>query len=194
MFWNWLLKYSSFLVTGVVSFIVGVLLHRLTTKSAHLIYYTSNPQWVPIPPPQGQPPIAPIGTFALFLWNQGKAPARNVHIGHFWLPANSVYPDIPREIVNTPGGGVAIRFPIVPPRTLATISYLFFGVFTLENILSYVGSEDGPAKHVPVMLQRIFPKWVLAVIQILFFAGLWVAINALWSLIKVLWTVYYAAR
>ena len=194
MFWDWLLKYASFLVTGVVSFVVGLLLNRATTKSADLIYYRSNPQWVTIPPQEGQRPLDPIGNFTLFLWNQGKAPARNVHIGHFWLPANNVYPDIPREIVKTPGGGVAIRFPIIPPRTLITISYLFFGVHTVENILSYVGSEDGPGKHIPVMLQRIFPKKVLVLIQILLFAGLWVAINASWSLIKFLWAVYYLGK
>jgi hypothetical protein len=191
MFWEWLLKYSSFLVTGVVSFVVALLLHRITSRSADLIYYTSNPQWVILPPVAGQPPIAPIGTFSLFLWNQGKAAAKDVHIGHYWLPANNVYPDIPREIVNTPGGGVALRFPLVPPRTLVTISYLFFGVYATENILSYVGSEDGPGKHIPVMLQRIFPRWALVVIQILLFAGVWVAVNALWSLAKFLWTVYY---
>ena len=194
MFWDWLFKYASFLVTGVVSVIAGLLLHRVTTKRADLIYYRSNAQWVTLPPQQGQPAIPPIGTFTLFLWNQGRAPARNVHIGHFWLPANNVYPDIPRDIVKTPGGGIALRFPIVPPRTLVSISYLFFGVHTLETILSYVGSEDGPGKHIPVMLQRVFPKWALVVIQILFFAGLWVAINALWSLIKFLWAVYYLGK
>lgn len=139
MFWDWLLRYSSFLATGAVSFFVGYLLYRITTKSSDLIYYISQPQWVTLPPPQGQQPIAPIGTFTLFLWNQGKAPAREVHIGHFFLPANNVYPDIPREIVNTPGGGVAIRFPVLPPRTLISISYLFLGPHTAQTILSYAG-------------------------------------------------------
>ena len=42
MFWAWLLKYSSFLVTGVVSFIVGYVLYRLTARRSDLFYYTSH--------------------------------------------------------------------------------------------------------------------------------------------------------
>ena len=152
MFLAWLLKYSSFLITGVVSLLVGWLLDRLTTKTARLIYYTSHTQWVALPPQQGQPPLQPIGTFTLFLWNQGKAPSKEVHIGHFWLPANNVYPDIPRQVNATPGGGVAMRFPIVPPRTLISISYLYFGSSTVDQIVSYVGSEDAiAAECLPVL-------------------------------------------
>jgi hypothetical protein len=191
MFWTWLLKYSSFLATGVVTFIVGYLLNRVTEKKADLIYYTSHPQLV-IPPQQpGQQAVGPIGTFTLFLWNQGKAPARDAHIGHFFLPAHNVYPDIPREVVNTPGGGYAIRFPVIPPLVLVSISYLFLGAFEVNQILSYLGSESGAAKHIPVMLQRIFSPWVLNALRLLLLLGLWVAVNACWSLIKVLWVIYY---
>jgi hypothetical protein len=192
MFWDWLLKYSSLFITGLVSFVTGYLLYRISTRRSSLIYYTSQPQWVSLAPQQGQQPLAPIGTFTLFLWNQGKAPAREVHIGHVFLPANNVFPDIPRDVVNTPGGGVAMRFPIFPPRTLVSISYLFFGVFSVENILSYVGWEDGLARRIPVMLQRVFPKWALASFVVIYVAGLWVAVNAVWSLVRFLWSVYYA--
>jgi hypothetical protein len=191
MFWDWLLKYSPLLVTGAVSLVVGLILHRLTTKTADLIYYTSHVQYVPIPPQQGQQQQGPIGTFTLFIWNNGGAPARDLHVGHVFLPANNVYPDIPRNIVNTPGGGVAIQFPILPPKTLVSISYLFFGVFAVENILSYVGWEEGTAKRIPVMLQRIWPKWLQYIVRVLFFAGLWVAVNAAWSLVRFLWLAYY---
>ena len=191
MFWDWLLRYSSFLVTGAVSLLVGYLLHRITTRNSDLIYYTSQPQWVTLPPPPGQPAIPPIETFTLFLWNQGKAPAREVHVGHYYLPANNVYPDIPRENVDTPGGGKAIRFPVVPPGTLLNISYLSFGVVPVQNIVSYVGSEDGAAKQIPVMLQRIWGPWVLRFVEVLMLLGLWVGINAFWSLVKFLWVAYY---
>jgi hypothetical protein len=102
-----------------------------------------------------------------------------------------VFPDIPREELVTPGGGKAIRFPVLPPKTLIIISYLTFGIFTVEQILSYVGSEQGLAKRIPVMLQRIWPPWVLKLVYALLVLGLWVALNALWSLIMHLWSVYY---
>src|SRR5690242_7409683 len=118
MFWVWLLKYSSFLETGAVSFLVGYALYRLTNKRSDLISYTSHLQWVTIPAPQGQPPTPPIGTFTLFLWNAGRAPAKDVQVGHNWLPASNVYPDLPRQIDQTPGGGFVLRFASIPPRTV----------------------------------------------------------------------------
>jgi hypothetical protein len=197
MFWDWMLKYSSLLVTAAISFFSAWLLHKLTTKNPDLVYYASQPQWVVPPLPQSataQPaaPIPPIGTFTLFLWNQGRAPAKNVHVGHFWLPPQNVYPDIPRDQVPTPSGGVAIRFPVIPPKTLISISYMFFNVFTVNQIVSYVGSEEAAAKHIPVMLQRVFPKWFNRALVVLVVAGIWVAINLVLSLIKLLWITYYA--
>lgn len=193
MFWAWLLKYSSFLLTGVVSLIVGYILNRIQTREAHLVYYTSHAQWVTLPAQPGAAAVGPIGTFALFLWNPGKAPAHEVHVGHVsFLPSNNVYPDIPREIVTTPGGGVAVRFAVIPPKTLVTISYLYFGVLTVEQIISYVGWEGGTAKRIPVILQRVWPKWYIATLWALMLAGLWVVVNAVLSLIEFLWRVYYA--
>lgn len=88
MFWAWLLRYSSFLITGVVSVVTGYILHRLTTKYVDLIYYYGHVQWVlpPIQPPPAQPQH--VGTFSLFLWNNGEAAAKNVRVGHYnFLPA-----------------------------------------------------------------------------------------------------------
>lgn len=191
MFWAWLLKYSSFLITGVVSLIVGYILHKLTTRQAELVYYTSHAQWVTLPPIGDAQAVGPIGTFALFLWNPGKAPAKDVHVGHYLLPANNVFPDIPRETVALPGGGQAMKFPVIPPKTQVSISYLYFGVMTVEQIISYVGWEGGTAKRLPVILQRVWPKWYVTSMWVLFLAGVWVLLNGILSLIEFLWSVYY---
>ena len=201
MFWNWLLKYSSFFITGAVTFAGSWLLWRFTTRFPDLIYYTSHQQLVTLQPPQAQPgqpqpPAIGVLTFTLFLSNKGKAPARNVHVGHFLPapPAHDVYPDIPRAVVNTPGGGSAIRFDVFPAKTLVTISYLYFGPLGAQNIISYVGSEEGAAKQIPAMLQRIWPQWWINVLRVLVILGLWVAVNAAWSLIRFLWLTYYLHR
>ena len=191
MFWLWLLKYSSFLITGVVSLIVGYVLHKLTTREAALVYYTSHIQWVSLPNPQNAQQATTIGTFTLFLWNPGKAPARDVHVGHYFLPANNVYPDIPRQTTQMPGGGHAIVFPAIAAKTQVNISYLFFGVFSIEQILSYIGFEGGSAKRIPVILQRVWPKWFLTFGWATLVLGLWVWVNLTLTLIKFLWSVYY---
>jgi hypothetical protein len=191
MFWAWLLKYSSFFITGVVSFIVSYIVYRLTNRFSDLIYYTSHPAWVTLPPQQNVAAVGPMGTFTLFLWNPGRAPARDVHVGHFWLPANNVYPDIPRNITQTAGGGWAIQFPVIPPKTAVSISYLYFGPHSVEQIVSYVGWEEGSAKRIPVILQRVWPKWFNVTALIVLLAGMWVVVNVLFSLIKYLWIVYH---
>ena len=191
IFWAWFLKYSAFLGSGLVSILVAWYIDRFITRRPKLIFYTSHPQWVALPPLQGQQNFPPIGAFSLFLWNQGKAPAREVHVGHFYLPACNVYPDVPRETVQLPGGGTAIRFPTLPPRTLITVSYLIFGNFTVESVISYVGSEEGVGQRIPVMLQRVFPPWGIKVAYVVMFLGSWVLLNAIFSLIHYLWVTFY---
>lgn len=192
LFWAWLLKYSALLTSALLSVLVAWYIDRFIARRAKLVFYTSHPQWVALPPPaQGQPGVAPIGTFSLFLFNQGKAPAREAHVGHYFLPAYNVYPDIPRDVVQTPGGGTAIRFAIIPPRLLITISYLIFGDFNIENVISYVGSEEGAAQRIPVVLQRVFPPWAIKLTYIVMFLGTWVLLNASFSLVHYLWVTFY---
>jgi hypothetical protein len=191
MFLPWLLKYSSFFITGVVTFAVTWLADRFIARRAALICYTSHQQYVTLVPAKGQPPIQPIGTFTLFLWNQGKAPSKEVHVGHYWLPAHNVYPDIPRTFEKLPGGGVAIRFATIPPKVLISISYLHFGVQPMEQILSYIGSEEGAAKRVPVLLQRIWPAWWNKSVIAIFFLGFWTLLTGILSLIQLLRRFYY---
>jgi hypothetical protein len=188
MFWNWLLKYSSLLVTAFLSLIVGWVLHVLTTRRADLIHYLGHEQWVRTTPPD-QPPQM-VGTVTLFIFNQGKAPAKNVYVGHAWLPAHSIYPDIPSQISDLPGGGKAIHFPVVPSRTLISISYLLFPPANTGSFLQYVGSEDGAAKRIPVMLQRVWPNWFNRTALMLMLGGIWVAINIVVSLVVFLWKAY----
>jgi MFS family permease len=88
-------------------------------------------------------------------------------------------------------GGWSIRFPVIPPKTLVSISYLFFGTFTVDQIISYVGWEEGRAKRIPVILQRVWPKWFNATLWIILICGIWVLVNAVFSLIKFLWLVYH---
>lgn len=194
MVWEWLLRYSSHLLTGIISFLVALLVHRITSRTSELIYYVSQQQWVSllVPGAAGAPPNRiNVGTFTLFLQNLGKAPARDVYVGHFFLPSQSVFPDIPRSEQPLPGGGRAIVFPVIPPKTLISITYLLNNPLPIEQIVAYVGSEAGHAAHIPVILQRLFPKPVLWLVWVIMFLGTWVLVNFVISLIEFLAAVYY---
>jgi len=189
IFWAWFLKYSAFFGSGVASICVAWFVDRFITRRPNLICYNTHPQVVVLP---NQPPV-PIETFSLFIYNQGKAPAREVHVGHFALPpAHNVFPDIPRQIVQTPGGGHAIHFAVIPPRVLITISYLIVGTFlSVEQVVAYVGSEEGAAERVPVIFQRLFPKWVRSLFILMEVLGAWVLLNLAFNLIHFLWVTFY---
>ncbi len=146
LLWPWLLKYSSLLMTGAITFVVSYILHRVNTKRSALIFYTSHLQFVPLPnPPLPVPGQAQaiqqapnmVGTFTLFIYNDGKATAKNVQVGHFVQPfVHSVFPDIPRIDGKTPGGGWLMRLEFIPPKTMVTITYLTNGIFNVDQVLS----------------------------------------------------------
>lgn len=195
IFWAWFLKYSAFVGSGVASIVVAWFVDKFIARRPKLICYNSQPQLVAVPPqpnPPNQPPIA-VETFSLFIYNQGKAPAREVHVGHFASPpAHNVIPDIPRQIVQTPGGGHAIRFPVIPQGVLITISYLIVGNFlTVEQVVAYVGFEEGVAQRVPVIFQRVFPAWVRKLFVLMEILGAWVLLNLTINLIHYLWVTFY---
>jgi hypothetical protein len=186
MSFNWLSAHDYLFARALMDLVVGVLLYRFTTSRPKLTYYISHTPWIRMNPPQQQVPPAPgplalppqnayIGAGSLFLWNGGKLAAQQVEIGHYGaLPFYGVLPDVQRNVVNLPGGGVVIQFPHVPPKTLITISYLFHLPATgVQDLISYVRSEDGPAERIPVALLRVFPKWVQVILFILIFGGLW---------------------
>jgi hypothetical protein len=180
LLWN----YRTEIVKAVLTLLTGWLLTRLTNKSAHLIAYLSHLQTVNFPA-QGQAPGVVVQTFSLFLWNQGKASAKDVQVLHNILPAHNVYPDLPRNTIQTPGGGTAIHFPSIPPKVLVTISYLVF-LPVNQQIISAVTYEHGPAHFIPVNLQRVFPKPVQYALAFLVICGAYTVIGWLWTLLTFL--------
>jgi hypothetical protein len=164
----------------VVQFIVAVaagwLIHRLTTRNAQLVSYMSHVQSVTIPA-QAQVQRTNVSTFSLFLWNQGNAPAKHVEVGHYFLPDHSVYPDVARTNVSTPGGGTAIQIHAIPPKVLVVITYLLLNISPATPVVSHVNYDLGPARLIQVNLQRIFPKWLSISFAILAFLGIYTLVG-----------------
>jgi hypothetical protein len=131
----------------------GWLIHRLTTKTADLISYMSHVQTVTLPA-HGATPALTVNTFILFLWNQGKAAARDVQVLHHFLPAHNVFPDVQRNTIATPAGGTILNFPSIPPK-------LCFGVSVrlIDNIpLRIARSGSQRSSHVALAGQFVEPR------------------------------------
>lgn len=189
---SWISAYGYLLVKAVIGLIVGILLFRFTTGKSKLIYYVSHTPWIQVNLPN-QPQATYLGAGTLFLWNGGKAPALQVEVGHYLpLPPYGILPAVQYNVIPLSNGGTLIEFPHVPPKTLITISYLFqLPATSVEHLISYVRSREGPAQRIPVALLRVFPKPILFLLFSFTLIGLWVATNELWNLVEHLWKTYH---
>jgi len=110
------------------------------------------------------PPVASdfgVYTHALVIVNGGRAPARNVRIGHVaFLQNYHVSPKLDYSIEPVKDSGDDIVFPILRPKEQVTVSYLYFEPVTPDQIHTYVKSDEGLAKNIAMLPVRRFPKWL----------------------------------
>jgi hypothetical protein len=113
-----------------------------------------------------------VNTHSVIIKNAGRKVARNVRLGHNFLPNIYVYPDVAYEVRDLPGGGKEIVFPTLVPKKEVTVNYLYFAPVTWEKINTHVESDDGPAKVITVLLQPQAKPWLVRVIWALLVIGL----------------------
>ena len=75
-------------------------------------------------------------------------------------------------------------------RTLApgeqlTISYLYLGPTTVQNINAGVKYDQGIAKPTPMLLQRQYPKWWTVLAAAIFLAGIIAVVYLFYELAQV---------
>ena len=172
----------------IVIFFLGMLINHLTENREKLISYIgyiSSHKLDPIG--ESKIPII-IHAHSVIIRNNGKKAAKNVRLGHNFLPSINVHPDTEYSIKDLPGGGKEIFFPTLIPKKEVTISYIYFPPVTWNNINTHIESDEGPAKNVTGLLQTQ-PKpivlkafWVLVIIGIV--ATLYVAVEIVKWLIK----------
>jgi len=137
------------LLLWVVPFFAGPLVQRLFEKRTRLISYVLHPSGVLIHPPDANP--LQIHFHAIVIKNDGRKPATNVRIGHALLPDHSIFPDVQRSIVDLPGGGKEILFPVLVPTEQITIQYLYFAPLQWQQLNTNIKSDEGPAKILNVL-------------------------------------------
>jgi hypothetical protein len=108
--------------------------------------------------------------------NSGKLPAKNVRLGHAFLPDYIVIPNTKYEVTNLAAGGKDISFPVLVPYEQITVSYLYYAPTTYQSINTYVKSDEGLAKVINVIQAPSYSQWQKAIIYVLLFIGSWTSV------------------
>jgi|TARA_B100000315_G_scaffold83731_1_gene76769 hypothetical protein len=126
-----------------------------------------------------------VYTHSLVIRNAGKLAANNVRLGHYAMPPDfHISPAIEHEVKNIPDSGQEILFPKLVPNEQITISYLYFVAIEAGRIHSYLKSDEGFAKVIPVITQQRFPKWVGNLTVILALVGIIALLYIFYSFIS----------
>jgi len=166
----------------IIALIVGATLDHYFGKKSKLIAYVGHLADFRV---RGDKGTTPVYTHSLVIRNAGRKTATNVRLGHYAMPPNyHISPAIDYEIRDVPETGPEIFIPKLVPNEQISISYLYFEPVTADRIHSYLKSDDGFAKVIPVITQQQFPKWVGNSILILAVIGV---IALLYSAYTLFW-------
>jgi len=145
----------------IITLFLGAALTRVLTEKAKLIAYIGHSSIHKLRVTEQNPQEGLVFTHSLVIKNDGRKVANNVRIGHFYLPINfNIYPPTDYKINEIPDTGPEITIPKVLPKEQITFSYLYYSPLSTHPINSYLKSDEGEAKIIPVIIQQQFPKWV----------------------------------
>jgi hypothetical protein len=157
----------------IIALFVGVWINRRFENRPLLISYFSHVAAFRTTPPSG--PTIFVHTHAVVLRNVGRRSATNVRLRHNVLPDFTIWPEIQHHVEDLPGSGREIVIPTLIPGEQITVSYLYFAPVTFDQINAGILSNEGFARQIPVLLQRVYPRWLNRTLAALILIGLiWV--------------------
>ncbi|MBB1519901.1 hypothetical protein [Aquipseudomonas guryensis] len=113
-----------------------------------------------------------VNTHSIVVRNSGKKTAKNVRIGHNYLPQSfQLHPQLTHEIIRGDNGAAEILIPTLVPDEQLNISYLYFPPNTWHNVHSYCKSDEMNAKYVNVVPSAQLNKIQLSLLYIVLFVG-----------------------
>lgn len=92
-----------------------------------------------------------VNTHSVVVRNAGKRTAHNVRIGHNFLPAFQIYPQLAHEIIRGGDGSAEIVIPTLVPGEQINISYLYFPPHLFSQVHSHCKSDEMAAKYINIM-------------------------------------------
>ena len=153
----------------VLGTLLAVYLGYWLTGKPRLYVFSPTSAGFQLPPPQeGSQPVA-IKAGQVIVQNAGRRSAHKVQLmaQPGWQPwGYTIVPNVDHEVRKGPKGEWLMEIPYLGPRETVTVQIL-----NGPNIET-VRSLEGPAKMVPVIHQRVFPKWFNATALVLMLVGL----------------------
>ena len=145
-----------------------LILKRLLERKAKVSYYLGHVSAFTLRVTGDQ-----VYTHSIVVFNSGNKTAKNVQIGHNYLPKDfTIFPTSKvGDEEKTSGGGGNIKFSTLVPKETVTISYLYYPPVTYQQVNSQVTHDDGLAKAIPVIILKKYPKWQLRVLAFLTLLG-----------------------
>lgn len=168
---------QGYIVTGIVSLVVGLLLQRAAAKP-RLQYWLPGAFLFELK----EPNIA-LRTESITIQNTGRLPAKNLEIVHKSKPDHFQFSTaIPFTEEQNANGEHITKIASLGPKEFVNIQYLSH---TNLPVLLNVRSEHGPAQLIQVHFQRVFPLWfnVLAAAMMLIgggFTAYWLFFSAIY--------------
>ena len=155
------------LVAPMLTAIVGLIAKRYFEARPNLITYLVHASAIPL---QGEKPTN-VNTHSIVVRNSGKRTAHNIRIGHNFLPAFQIFPQLAHQVVKSETGSTEIIIPTLVSGEQINISYLYFPPDVWSQVHSYCKSDEMAAKYINIIPAAQLNKLQLAVIWSLLFVG-----------------------
>jgi hypothetical protein len=155
---------TGYIVTGLVSLAVGILLQRLKERPKLLYWIPGSFLF------QLKTPSVAIRTDSLTIQNVGRQPATEVEIIHKSKPDHFQFSThVNFSEGSTPSGEHVIKIPSLGANEYVNIQLLSH---TTQPVLLNVRSAEGPAQLIRVHLQRVLPRAVQLLAGIFLLLGI----------------------
>jgi hypothetical protein len=154
---------------SAVSTILAVYLGHLLRGRVNLITFSPNTTFFQLKSEDPKVPTVHVRAGQVVVQNLGRRSAKNVQVTSVPGVPPAGYVVLPSIVHSTrlgPNNEWILEIPFVAPKEVVTIQIL-----NGPNIDS-VRCEEGAARIVPVIHQRLFPTWVQALVVFLMLSGL----------------------
>lgn len=168
MDWNLVSIYSAPVISGIILFLIKKHYEDKPKLVASYIHASA----VTINNPENQDSFN-IGVHVLVLKNQGKLSAKNIRLGHNFLPKFNIYPSTSYSIKSLPDETNEILIDTIVPKEQLTITYVYdLKTTNAAKVNSYIKHDDGLAETIyNVLYIKPLSLWAKILVYSTLFIG-----------------------